>query len=69
MIKGTKDNIFDLIKYIEEQKLQYVLSVWNPNEKNKTEEVTFYTSLKKDGIKKLHKILGELIANENNDKI
>lgn len=75
-MKSTKDNILDLLKYIEEQKLDYVLAVWEHQKDEKTDEVDIFTSYKTNEIKKLSEALKfatiiepKIQKNENSNKI
>lgn len=60
---GTLDNILELLKLIEEQKLNYVLALWSPPKNEDTaDEVTIYTSFEKNAIKKVSEVLKEGIV-------
>lgn len=62
---GSKDNILDLTKYLDEQKLQYIVAIWAPQEEsNKVDNVTLYTSFKKNSIKKLSDVLKDSLIVE-----
>ena len=75
MSQGSKDNIFDLTKYLDEQKLKYVLAIWLPIPKNdKIDSVSVYTSFDKLEMKKLSEVLknasvDEEYKNANKDKV
>ena len=71
MIKGTHDNILDLVKFLEEQKLQFVLSVWAPKLSTPNNDTAIiYTSFEKNEIKKLIEALkdSQIIAEEPQPK-
>ncbi len=60
MINTTSDNIIDLTKYLEEQKLQYVLAVWSPESKDENiDRVNLYTNFEKNELPKLAQVLKE----------
>ena len=57
MAKSTSDNILDLTKYLEEQKLQYVLTVWWPGKEKEKDDISIYSSFTKDALKKVVDVL------------
>lgn len=70
MIKGTRDNVLDVVKYLEQQKLQYVLAVWSPSKDDKSDDVSIYTSFEKNEMKRLCEVLKKAEPpDENNNKI
>ncbi len=59
-LSSTYDNILDLTKYLEEQKLQYVLAVWSPESKDENiDRVNLYTNFEKNELPKLAQVLKE----------
>ncbi len=70
-MKGTHDNILDLVKLLEEQKLQFTIAVWSPKLSTEDSDVAIiYTSFEKNEIKKLIEALKEsqIIAEEPQTK-
>ena len=66
---GTKDNILDVVKYLDEQKLQYVLAVWSPPVEQKSDNVTLYSSFKKNQISKLCGVLKDSLIIEDKPEL
>ena len=59
---GTKDNILEVTKHLEEQNLQYILAVWQPtSSKDDKDNVTIYTTFEKNEIMKLSDALKDSI--------
>lgn len=60
MIHNTSDNILDVLKVLKEQKLNYVLAIFEPNGKsNEKDFVNIYTSFENQGLNKLVEVLKE----------
>ncbi len=70
MITGTKDNILALVRYIEEQKLQYVLAVWSPEQReDKLDSVSLFTNFERGELKKLSEVLKVATVVEDKPKV
>ncbi len=70
MIPGTQDNILGLTKYIEEQKLQYVLAVWSPEEReDKLDSVSVFTNFERGELKKISEVLKVATVVEDKPKV
>ena len=70
-MKGTHDNILELVKLLEEQKLQFTIAVWSPRPSTGDNDTAIiYTSFEKNEIKKLIEALKEsqIIAEEPQTK-
>ena len=62
---GTKDNILELVKHIENQKLSYVLAVWSENNSQTEDDVCVYTSFESGEIPKLIAALNSSVPNQD----
>lgn len=62
-MNGTSDNILDLVKFLEQQKLSYTLAIWSPQPDNQKDKVVIYTSFDKSELKKFNQAVqtGEII--------